>query len=150
MLVVWSEIVKQRGDIKAFITEPVPVADALNAGLITVKSPGVYLINGMVQFKDVTAEIAGMEVNLRVNKNATNYQHACKIGPLKDGGVPFTFCVYISEFDINASDSSIQKAQGEAYFQINVAYDKGTSSLNSLSLVNNDGRFVWCTVTHLG
>ena len=150
VLVVWSEIVKQRGDIKAFITEPVPAADALNAGLITVKSPGVYLINGMVQFKDVTAEIAGMEVNLRVNKNATNYQHACKIGPLKDGGVPFTFCVYISEFDINASDSSIQKAQGEAYFQINVAYDRGTSSLNSLSLVNNDGRFVWCTVTHLG
>ena len=104
----------------------------------------------MAWFNSVTAQIAGMEVNLRVNKNATNYQHACKIGRVQDGGVPFTFCVYINEFDINASDPSIQKAQGEAYFQINVAYDKGTSSLNSLSLVNNDGRFVWCTVTHLG
>jgi len=91
-----------------------------------------------------------MEIGLRVNKNAIDVQHTSKIGPLQDGGVPFTFCIFISEFDINSSNSAIQKAQGEAYLQINVGYDKGGSSLDSLRLVKNDGRFCWCTVTHLG
>jgi hypothetical protein len=98
----------------------------------------------------VTAAIKGMEVALRVNKNLTDYQHACKVGPLQDGGVPFTFCFFISELDINSKDTAIGKAQGEAYLQINVGYDRGSSGLNSLKFVKNDGRFCWCTVTHLG
>jgi hypothetical protein len=149
-LMPWSEIVSKRGDITAYITDPIPAADALKVGLITVKSPGVYLINGMIQFAAVTAPIQGMEIGLRVNKNPTDVQHTCKVGPLQDGGVPFTFCIFISEFDINASDSTIAKAQGEAYLQINVGYEKGSSSLNSLKFVKDDGRFCWMTVTHLG
>ena len=149
-LMPWTEIVSKRGDISAYITDPIPAADDLRAGLITVKSPGVYLINGMIQFTAVTAEIRGMEVGLRINKNPTDVQHTCKVGPLQDGGVPFTFCIYISEIDINSSKSSILKAQGEAYLQINVGYDRGSSSLNSLKFVKDDGRFCWCTVTHLG
>jgi hypothetical protein len=140
-LMPWSEIVSKRGDITAYITDPIPAADALKVGLITVKSPGVYLINGMIQFAAVTAPIQGMEIGLRINKNPTDVQHTCKVGPLQDGGVPFTFCIFISEFDINASDSTIAKAQGEAYLQINVGYEKGSSSLNSLKLVKDDGRF---------
>ena len=149
-LMPWSEIVSKRGDITAYITDPIPAADALKVGLITVKSPGVYLINGMIQFAAVTAPIQGMEIGLRINKNPTDVQHTCKVGPLQDGGVPFTFCIFISEFDINASDSTIAKAQGEAYLQINVGYEKGSSSLNSLKFVKDDGRFCWMTVTHLG
>ena len=149
-LMPWSEIVSKRGDITAYITDPIPAADALKVGLITVKSPGVYLINGMIQFAAVTAPIQGMEIGLRINKNPTDVQHTCKVGPLQDGGVPFTFCVFISEFDINASDSTIAKAQGEAYLQINVGYEKGSSSLNSLKFVKDDGRFRWMTVTLLG
>ena len=149
-LMPWSEIVSKRGDITAYITDPIPAADALKVGLITVKSPGVYLINGMIQFAAVTAPIQGMEIGLRVNKNPTDVQHTCKVGPLQDGGVPFTFCIFISEFDINASDSTIAKAQGEAYLQINVGYEKGSSSLNTLKFVTDDGRFCWMTVTHLG
>jgi len=104
----------------------------------------------MIQLDQITAPIRGMEIGLRVNKNAGDVQHACKVGPLQDGGVPFTFCFFVSEFDINASEPAIQKTQGEAYLQINVGYDKGTSSFDSLKIVKNDGRFCWCTVTHLG
>ena len=119
-------------------------------GLVAIRSPGDSLINGMIQFTAVTAPIRAMEIGLRVNKNPVDVQHASKVGPLQDGGVSFTFCVFISEFDINTSDSTIAKAQGEAYLQLNVGYDKGTSSLNSLQLVKDDPRFCWMTVTHLG
>jgi hypothetical protein len=146
----WTEVVSKRGTISAYITDPIPDADALKTGLITIKTPGVYLINGMIQFTGVTSQIQGMEVGLRVNKHAGDVQHNCKVGPLQDGGVPFTFCIFISEYDINSSDTSILKAQGEAYLQINVGYEKGSSSLNSLKFVKDDGRFCWCTVTHLG
>ena len=104
----------------------------------------------MVQFDSVTAPIQGMEVALRVNKNQADYQHACKVGPLQDGGVPFTCCIFISELDINSANTSIAKAQGQAYLQINVGYAKGSSGLENLKFVKNDGRFCWCTVTHLG
>ena len=156
-LLPWTEVVSKRGDIQAYLSRiasdssyPNSDANAFNHGLITVKTPGVYLINGMVQFTGVTALIQGMEVALRVNKNASDYQHACKIGPVQDGGVPFSFCIFISEFDINSKDTAIAKAQGEAYLQINVCYNKGSSSLDNLKFVKDDGRFCWCTVTHLG
>jgi len=156
-LMPWTEIVEKRGNITGYLSlipsttsYPNPDPNAFNHGLITIKTPGVYLLNGMVQLDSVTSEIAGMEVSLRVNKNASDYQHASKVGPVKDGGVPYTFCVFITESDINASNPAIQKVQGEAYLQLNVAYDKGSSDLNSLRLVKNDARFCWCTVTHLG
>jgi hypothetical protein len=97
-LLPWTEIVSKRGNIQAYLSlidsgssYPNPDPNAFNHGLITVKTPGVYLINGIVQFDSVTSPIQGMEVALRVNKNQADYQHACKVGSLQDGGVPFTF-----------------------------------------------------------
>jgi len=72
---------------------------------------------------------------------------ACKCGPTKDGGVPFTFMKMVTEEEINAADTATNKLQGEAYFQIQTAYAGGPGNLE---LVNNDARFVWCSVTHLG
>ena len=146
ILVPWTEILEQRGDITAYITDP---RDALKAGLITVTTPGVYMISGFLQFKAVTGNaVDGMEVNLRYNKNAVSFEQSAKIANVKDGGVPFTFVKLVQEEDINFADAATQKVLGEAYFQINVSYSGGGYS--SLSLVDNDGRFVWCAVTHLG
>jgi hypothetical protein len=55
----------------------------------------------------------------------------------------------VTEEDINSVNTAIGKKQGEAYFQINTCYRQGGGA-SSLDLVNDDGRFVWCTVTHLG
>jgi hypothetical protein len=88
-----------------------------------------------------------MEVNIRVNKDPNTFFAASKIGPFQDGGVPFTFTVFMSEDMINTSNVGLKKAAGFGYFQIGVAY-KG--SIGSLPFFNNDGRFAHCTITHLG
>ena len=74
-LMPWTQIVEKRGDINAYITDPIPAADDLKVGLITVKSPGVYLLNGMIQLASVTSPIQGMEVGLRVSRTPTDVQH---------------------------------------------------------------------------
>jgi len=122
-LVPWTELAEHRGEISAYLADP---SDALKAGLFTVKTPGVYLINGFVQFKSVSPNaVDGMEVNLRINKSSTTFLQTSKIANVKDGGVPFTFCQLITDSDINSADTSILKASGEAYFQINVGYSGG-------------------------
>ena len=143
-VVPWTEILELRGDITAYITDP---RDALKAGLITATTPGILTISGFLQLKAVTGSaVDGMEVNLRYNKNAATFEQSAEIAHVKDGGVACKFCKLVQEEDINSVDAAALKAQGEAYFQINVSYSGGGYA--SLSLVDNDGRFVWCTVTH--
>ena len=146
--VPWTSVVSRRGDITAFTNWPLTSAMTNQRGQIYVKSPGVYLINGFVQFKNVTAEIAGMNVFATVNRGVMT--NASNIDPVKDGGVPFTFCLFVSELDINSEDTAIGKTKGTAALSVAASYDKGSTSLNTLKLVSDDARYVWCMVTHLG
>jgi len=143
----WTDVVTSRGNITA-VTNRTATAKT-DDGRITVKVPGVYLIQGMVQYKNVTAPIEGQEVCLRFNNaSADKYELACKNGPVKDGGVAFSFMKMVTEEDINSVTSS--KPQGETHIQITTAYDKGSSTLGNLSVTDTDARFCWCSVTHLG
>jgi hypothetical protein len=144
----WTNINSKRGDIDAHIQFPLLEANAPKRGQIYVKSPGVYLINGFAQFRSVTAEIGGMNAFAVVNRGPT--RNAVKIGPVRDGGVPFTFCLFVSEFDINLDNPSIQKSTGTALIGVQLSYDRGSTELNSLKLVNDNNHYVWCMVTHLG
>lgn len=76
-LVPWSNIVNQRGSFDDFnvvlsrATE-VPPGSGLNAlqdrGRISVKRPGVYMINGFIQLSGVSETDDWQEVSLLVNK----------------------------------------------------------------------------------
>jgi hypothetical protein len=64
--------------------------------------------------------------SLLLNKdNGNNHFQAAKIGPIKDGGVPFSFIALITEEMINAvsTAAATRKPQGEAYIQLNMAWD---------------------------
>ena len=115
--------------------------------------PGVYLINGFVQLTCVSNPDDSQEVSLLVNKGTGSglqtgdtFFQACKLSSVTDGGVPFTFVINVTEEMINEV-STDPKVKGLAYFQINIAR-KGSSS--NVYFTNNDGRFHWCSCTHLG
>ena len=134
-------------------TETPPVIDAYNRGLIIVKRPGVYLINGFVQLASVTQEDYWQKVSLYVNKGtgsgnvANNIYGACKIGPVKDGGAPFTFTFNITEEMINEEDVTKKKLKGEAYLQLNMAR---SGPVNDCPCINDNAGYHYCSITHLG
>jgi hypothetical protein len=104
ILVPWTEIMTKRGNIDAYLSRASP--DPLKASLITVKVPGVYIINGFVQYTAVNPEIEGQEVNLRYNKASgiNDIDMSAKCGPVRNGGVPFSFMKLVTEEDINSSN----------------------------------------------
>ena len=85
-----------------------------------MKRPGVYLMNGFIQLAGVSPADEWQEVSLVINKGistadpANDFIHACKIGPIQNGGVPFTFTVYITEALINEENTAADKAKGRA------------------------------------
>ena len=88
-LVPWTEMLSKRGQIEAYITDPVPSADALKAGTITVKTPGVYLINGFVMLEGVTSLIRDGSQNQQAKPSTTSCQSWSY-----SRGVRCVFCVH--------------------------------------------------------
>ena len=116
-----------------------------------MKHPGVYLINGFVQFRAVTARLNGMLEQSMVNRTPANEaRHAVKIGPVKDGGVPFTLCAFVSELNITAENLAVKQHKGSALLGVWATYEAASGRPTRLRLVNDDGNFVWCMVTRLG
>lgn len=161
-LIPFSNIVSQRGnpnDIKVVLSreEEVPAGstyDAYDRGLIILRRPGVYLINGFIQLSGVNTADNYQEVTLLVNKgtgsgdqSGNNFYQACKLSAVKDGGVPFSFMVNITEAMINEVNTDKKKIKGEAYLQFNIAR---SGNATNVQYINNDGRFHYCTITHLG
>jgi hypothetical protein len=157
-LVPWNRITSQRGnktDIIVMFTPGDDNTNAYNRGLIEVKRPGVYLINGFLQLTGVSQTDDWQEISLLINKGTgsgiqtgdTFYQ-ASKLSSVKDGGISFTCLVNITEEMINEEDlGEKKKFKGVAYLQPNIAR-QGNSS--NVYFTNDDERFHWCSVTHSG
>jgi len=154
-LVPWSNIISQKGDIndiKVVLNKPHDPTDGYTRGLITVRRPGIYMVTGFIQLNNVTSQLDSMEVSLLINKNSgNNFFQASKIGPIKDGGVPFCFVALITEELINAVSTAAAtlKPQGEAYIQLNVETKRAAGVLNC-PFIRDEGRYHWCAVTFLG
>ena len=50
---------------------------------------------------------------------------------------------------INEANATAGKAKGRAYLQLNMAR-KGTAAAAYVKFINNEERYHWCSVTHLG
>jgi hypothetical protein len=159
-LIPWSKIVSQRGnpnDLQVVLssqteTPPDSGLQGLDRGRITMKRPGVYMINGYIQLSGVSSPDNYQEIRLLLNKggglgdqSGNNFYQSCKLSGVKDGGLPFTFLVNITEEMINEVFTG--KVKGEAYIQLNM-YRSGSSS--NVRYVNDNGRYHYCSITHLG
>jgi len=142
-------------DIKVVLnrpSDPSGVGGGFTRGLITVRRLGHYMVSGFIQLSNVTSQLDAMEISLLLNKNnGTAHFQSSKIGPIKDGGVPFNFVALITEEMINSTSTATEtlKAQGEAFIQLNAHITRAAGQLNC-PFVREDGRYHWCAVTFLG